>query len=138
MFSNKSDEWSTPQNLYNELDAEFHFNLDPCANEENHKCENYYSKSDDGLIREWGGYRVFCNPPYSGIKEWCEKAYNEVFYGDCELVVMLVPARTDTKWFHEWCYGKAEIRFIKGRLKFGGATNNAPFPSILVIYRKNK
>lgn len=137
MFSNKSDEWSTPQTLYNKLDAEFHFNLDPCANEENHKCENYYSKSDDGLIREWGGYRVFCNPPYSGIKEWCEKAYNEVSYGDCELVVMLVPARTDTKWFHEWCYGKAEIRFIKGRLKFGGATNNAPFPSILVIYRNN-
>lgn len=138
MFSNKSDEWSTPQNLYNELDAEFHFNLDPCANKYNHKCDNYYSKYNNGLNHEWGGCRVFCNPPYSEINEWCKKAYEETFYGDCELLVMLVPSRTDTKWFHDWCYGKAEIRFIKGRIKFGGSTNNAPFPSILVIYRNNK
>ena len=138
MFSSSSDQWATPQNFYDNLNKEFNFNLDPCADKHNHKCNMYYSKNDDGLSKTWSGYRVFCNPPYGRNEtgKWCKKAYEEVFNGDCELVVMLLPARTDTKWFHEYCYGKAEIRFIKGRLKFGDGKNSAPFPSMLVIYRK--
>lgn len=135
MFSSKTDQWSTPNETFTELDAEFHFDLDPCADANNHKCERYFTKEVNGLLQNWGGYRVFCNPPYGRqIGEWVKKAYEESRKPNT-LVVMLIPARTDTKWFHDYILGKAEIRFVRGRLKFGGAQNAAPFPSMVVIYR---
>lgn len=133
LFSSKSDDWYTPDDFFQELDREFNFNLDPCADDFNHKCDKYFTKEQDGLLQSWGGHRVFCNPPYGkNIKHWVRKC----FESDAELVVLLIPARTDTAYFHDYIYGKAEIRFIRGRLKFGGAENSAPFPSMLAIYRK--
>ena len=135
MFSSNSDEWYTPMDFFKLLNDEFHFNLDPCATSENHKCDTYFTREIDGLSQKWGGYRVFCNPPYGrGIGDWVKKAYEESQEPNT-LVVMLIPARTDTKWFHNYIYGKAEIRFIKGRLKFGGCKNAAPFPSMVVIFK---
>ena len=135
MFSSKDDKWSTPQDFYDELNAEFGFTLDPCADEYNHKCNKYFTEGDDGLLQDWGGEIVFCNPPYGkAIKDWVRKAYIE----GCKpntTVVMLIPARTDTIYFHKYIYHKAEIRFLKGRLKFGNSKNSAPFPSMVVIYR---
>ena len=135
MFSSKYDKWSTPQDFYDELNTEFGFTLDPCADEFNHKCNKYYTEEDDGLLQDWKGEIVFCNPPYGRhIKDWVRKAYIE----GCKpntTVVMLIPARTDTTYFHKYIYHKAEIRFIKGRLKFGNSKNSAPFPSMVVIYR---
>ena len=138
MFSSKTDNWATPPEFFKELDKEFHFNLDPAADEFNHKCDRYFTIAENGLLQEWGGNSVFCNPPYGReIGKWVEKAYRtNKESGD--LVVMLLPARTDTKWFHDFIYHKAEIRFIKGRLKFGGSKNSAPFPSMVVIYRQKR
>jgi site-specific DNA-methyltransferase (adenine-specific) len=134
MFTSNTPEWATPQWLFDELNKEFNFDLDPCSTHENAKCERHYTKEDDGLSKSWGG-RVFCNPPYGKeIAKWVKKAYEESSHAD---VVMLIPARTDTKWFHNYIYGKAEIRFIKGRLRFGDGKTDAPFPSMIVIY-KNK
>lgn len=135
MFSSKSDMWSTPQDFFDKLNDEFQFNLDPCATPENAKCKKFYTEKDNGLMKDWGGYRVFCNPPYGRIlKKWVEKAYNEAQKPDT-LVVMLIPARTDTSYFHNYIYNNAkEIRFIRGRLKFGDSTNSAPFPSMVVIF----
>jgi site-specific DNA-methyltransferase (adenine-specific) len=120
-----------------ELNKEFRFNLDPCSTHENAKCDKHFTKEDDGLAQNWGGYRVFCNPPYGReLSKWVKKCYEES--SRAEVVVMLIPARTDTRWFHDYIYGKAEIRFIKGRLRFGGSSTNAPFPSMLVIYGKDR
>jgi len=137
LFSHKSDEWETPQGFFDELNGRYHFDLDVCSTKENRKCLRYFTKQDDGLSRKWGG-RVWCNPPYSDITSWVRKAHEEVSSGRCEVVVMLVPARTDTRWFHDWCYNKrgVEIKFVKGRLKFGGAKHNAPFPSMVVVFRR--
>jgi len=130
-FSSKTDDWATPQAVFDELDKEFNFTLDPCASQENHKCEKFFTKEDDGLKQNWQGERIFCNPPYGRvIKDWVQK----MFSGGGEITVGLLPARTDTKWFHEFIYKKAEIRFIKGRLKFGNSNNSAPFPSMIVIW----
>lgn len=134
LFTSNSDEWATPQQIFDELDREFDFNLDPCASDTNAKCSRYYTETDDGLTQKWGGSRVFCNPPYSQIGQWVEKAYHES-QQDETLVVMLIPARTDTRYFHDFIYHRAELRFIKGRLKFGNAKNSAPFPSMIVVYR---
>lgn len=134
MFSNKSDEWSTPQELFDALNDEFDFNLDPCATKENHKCEKFFTKENDGISQNWGGYRVFCNPPYSEIGTWVAKAYYEG-RKDNTVVVLLIPSRTDTKYFHNYILHRSEIRFVKGRLKFGDSKNSAPFPSMLVIFR---
>ena len=134
VFSSKSDEWATPQDVFDELNQEFHFTLDPCATKENAKCETFYTKEDNGLLKPWGGQRVFVNPPYSRIGEWVFKAHREA-QNDNTVVVMLIPARTDTRWFHDYIYHRAEVRFIKGRLKFGDAKNSAPFPSMIVIFR---
>lgn len=136
MFSSKTNDWSTPQDFYDELNNEFGFTLDPCADEYNHKCNKYFTEEDDGLLQDWGGEIVFCNPPYGkAIKDWVRKAYIE----GCKpntTVVLLIPARTDTQYFHDYIYYEAkEIRFIKGRLKFGDSKNAAPFPSMVVIYR---
>lgn len=137
MFSSKTDQWATPQWFFDQLNEEFKFTLDPCADEFNHKCDKYFTKKDDGLSQDWGGEVVFCNPPYGReISKWVKKCFDEVHYGSCPGAVMLVPARTDTQWFHKYIYRKAEIRFIKGRLKFGDSTNSAPFPSMVVVFRK--
>lgn len=136
VFSSQTDEWATPQSLFDELNTEFHFDLDPCATNENHKCAKYYTKADDGLTKNWGGWSVFCNPPYGRqIGKWVRKAYEEAKKPETT-VVLLVPARTDTKWFHDYIYGKAEIRFIRGRVRFGDSKNCAPFPSMIVVWRK--
>jgi len=134
MYSSATDEWATPQDLFDSLDREFHFTLDPCANELNHKCERYYSRADDGLSKNWGGQIVFCNPPYGRqIGKWVRKALEES-QKPGTVVVMLIPARTDTTWFHDYIYGKAEVRFVRGRIKFGEAKNSAPFPSMVVVF----
>lgn len=131
MFSSVTDQWSTPQDFFDGLNQEFHFTLDPCADEQNHKCVRFFTKEQDGLAQSWDGERVFCNPPYGReIVEWVRKA-SEAH----ALVVMLLPARTDTKWFHDFIYQKHEVRFVRGRLKFGGQKNSAPFPSMVVIFR---
>ena len=134
LYSSASDDWATPQYVFDELDSEFHSDLDPCADDRNHKCALYFTKEQDGIKKSWGGHRVFCNPPYGKhIREWVRKAYEESRKPDTK-VVMLIPARTDTQWFHDYVYGKAEIRFIRGRLKYGGAKNNAPFASMIVVF----
>ena len=137
MFSSKTDQWATPQAFFDELNREFHFTLDVAADATNHKCPAYYDKTVDGLKQPWvtsGGGGVFCNPPYGReIGQWVKKAYEESLRG--ATVVMLIPARTDTKWFHDYIYHKAEVRFVKGRLKFGDSDNSAPFPSMVVIFR---
>ena len=130
MFSSATDEWSTPQAFFDKLNDEFSFTLDPCANDTNYKCKKYFTKTKNGLLQNWDDEIVFCNPPYGReIGKWVKKAAESK-----ATVVMLLPARTDTKWFHDYIYEKAEIRFIKGRLKFGEAQNSAPFPSMVVIF----
>ena len=132
-FSSRSEEWETPQDFFDVLDKEFHFYIDVCATSENAKCKKYYTKEQDGLSQEWTG-TVWCNPPYGrNIGAWIKKAYES----KCT-VVLLLPARTDTKWFHEYVLGRSEVRFVKGRLRFGGCKNSAPFPSMVVVYRNNQ
>ena len=135
IFSSRSCEWETPQWLFDQLDEEFHFTIDVAANQENHKCDRYYTAEDDGLSKSWEGETVWLNPPY-GIeaRKWVKKAYEESLKHGIT-VVMLIPARTDTKWFHQYIYGKVEVRFLKGRLKFGEAKNPAPFPSMICVWR---
>lgn len=136
MFSSKSGKWDTPQDFFDKLNEEFHFSLDPCADDKNHKCKKYYTEEQDGLKQDWSGESVFCNPPYGKeVKRWVEKCFTEVYAGNCKCAVMLLNARTDTKWFHQYIYRKAEVRFVKGRLKFGDAKTPAPFPSMVVIFR---
>lgn len=135
LFSSKEEKWATPQDFFDKLNDEFHFTLDAAASPDNAKCANYFTEEQDGLVQSWGGHTVWCNPPYcrkTGL--WVKKAYEEHQRTGCT-VVMLLPSRTDVRWFHDYILGKAEIRFIKGRLKFGGNKNSAPFPSIVVIYR---
>ena len=135
MFSSKTDLWSTPQVFFDQLNKEFNFTLDPCATRENAKCSKYFTKQEDGLKQDWGGETVFVNPPYGReIKKWVKKA-SEESKKPGTTVVMLMPARTDTTYFHDYIYKKVkEIRFIRGRLKFGNAKNSAPFPSMVVIF----
>lgn len=141
VLSTGKDDWETLQEFFEKLDDEFHFTLDPCASEQNHKCKQYYTIADNGLLQDWAGEVVFCNPPYSpktktnpGQEDWVKKCYEEAQKPNTT-VVALIPARTDTKAFHQYIYHKAkEIRFLKGRLKFVGATSSAPFPSMVVIF----
>lgn len=138
MFSSATDNWATPQDFFDELDEEFHFTLDVCADENNHKCDKYYTKEQDGLSQPWNG-TVWCNPPYGReIGQWVQRALFASVAG--ATVVMLIPARTDTRWFHDYIYKRdnVEIRFIKGRLKFGNSKNSAPFPSMVVVFRPSK
>ena len=134
-YSSKTNEWSTPQAFFDELNKEFNFTLDPCATSENAKCTKYFTVEDDGLKQDWSKDVVFMNPPYGReIKYWVQKAYEESLKG--ATVVCLIPARTDTAYWHDYIFGKADdIRFIKGRLKFGGSKNPAPFPSAIIIYK---
>lgn len=133
MFSSKTYLWETPQEFFDELNLEFHFDLDVCALPENAKCARYYTPKQDGLSQPWKGV-CWCNHPYGReIGSWVRRGFFASAGG--ATVVMLLPARTDTRWFHEYIYGKSEVRFIKGRLKFGGSKNSAPFPSMVVIFR---
>lgn len=135
LFSSKNIEWETPQSFFDELNDEFHFTLDSCALPHNAKCERFYTPEQDGLSQDWEGERVFCNPPYGrSIYNWIRKCSLESKKPNT-LVVALIPVRTDTKYFHEFIYKKVkEIRFVKGRLKFGNSKQSAPFPSMVVIF----
>jgi site-specific DNA-methyltransferase (adenine-specific) len=136
MFSSKSNDWATPQDFYNQLDAEFEFTLDPCASQSSAKCASFYTADDDGLSKDWEGHTVFMNPPYGRkIGNWIQKAYEEGEKSNTR-VVALIPARTDTKYWHNYCMKATEIRFVKGRLKFGqgNTKNSAPFPSAVVVF----
>lgn len=131
-FSSQTNEWATPQDFFDHLDAQYHFTLDPCSTHENAKCVRHFTEADDGLSQDWSGERVFMNPPYGRqIGTWIRKAYEESLRG--ALVVCLIPARTDTAYFQDYCM-KGEITFIRGRLRFGGSNNSAPFPSAVVVF----
>ena len=134
MFSSATGEWATPQDFYDRLNKEFHFGLDAAATAENAKCGSFFTEADDGLTKPWTPFTTFVNPPYGRNKTgpWVHKAFEESQRG--ALVVMLLAARTDTRWFHKWILGHAEIRFLPGRLKFGGCKDSAPFPSMVVIF----
>jgi len=130
----KSVEWETPQHLFDEWNNEFNFTLDPCATHENAKCAKYYTKEENGLDQSWRGESVFMNPPYGdALTVWVRKASFAARF--CKVIVALLPVRTGTKWFHNYILHKAEIRFLKGRIRFSGK-EAAPFDSMLVIWRK--
>jgi len=131
-FSSKTDLHATPQGFFDRLNAEFNFEVDVCATNENTKCVSWFTKEQDGLAQEWKGV-VWMNPPYGReIGKWMKKAYESAKQG--AIVVCLVPARTDTKWWHDYAITH-EVRFVKGRLKFGDAKNSAPFPSAVIVMR---
>lgn len=136
IFSHKSDEWSTPQWFFDVLNKQYHFTLDAASDGTNNKCAKFYTAKEDGLLQDWNGETVFVNPPYSKCYEWVKKAHNEAKNNGTS-TVMLLPSRTDTKWFHEFCLDVSvvkSIHFIKGRLKFGDQKNSAPFPSMVVFF----
>ena len=131
-FSSATDLWATPMDFFKRYDNLYGFELDVCADDENAKCKKYFTKRDDGLSKDWSGV-CWMNPPYGReIGLWMKKAWESSLSG--ATVVCLVPARTDTKWWHDYAM-KGEIEFIRGRLKFVNATNSAPFPSAVVVYR---
>lgn len=149
LLSSKNMNWCTPQDFFDRLNDEFLFTLDVAATAKSAKCKQYFTPETDGLKQSWNrGGAVFCNPPYGrALGAWVEKAYNESKTGTT--IVLLIPARTDTSYFHDFIYGKAEIRFIRGRLKFtdedgkeqtdaNGRSMPAPFPSMVVIYNGRK
>ncbi len=144
LFSSKTEDWETPQDLFNELNKIHNFDIDVCATKNNSKCQYFYHKEDDALSKPWNvdpynygevGKPMSCwmNPPYGKtIGQWIKKAYEESKRG--ATVVCLLPSRTDTKWFHEYCQ-MGKITFIEGRLKFSNSTNSAPFPSMVVVFK---
>lgn len=125
VFSSQADHWATPSAVFDGLNKEFNFDFDPCP----------LKSTEDGTKIKWRG-NAFCNPPYSKIGEFIRGGLYYLSTGDCAVAVYLLPARTDTAWFHEFCLRAAEIRFIKGRLRFGAAKNSAPFPSMIVVFRE--
>jgi phage N-6-adenine-methyltransferase len=130
-FSSKTDNWYTPNSFFDSYNEKYKFELDVCASEENAKCAKYFTVNDDGLSKEWSGV-CWMNPPYGReIGKWMKKAYESSLDG--ATVVCLVPARTDTAWWHDYAM-KGDIEFIRGRLKFGGSKTNAPFPSAVVVF----
>jgi len=135
MFSSKTGEWATPEDFFEKLDWRFGpFDLDPCADPTNTKCANFFTEAEDGLTKNWEGFTSFINPPYGrGIDKWIKKAYEESRKEDTR-AVMLIPARTDTKYWHKYVMRADEIYFVKGRLKFGSSDNSAPFPSAVVVF----
>ena len=132
MYSSKSDEWTTPIELFDALHNRFIFDLDAAATDENHLLDRYYTKETDGLKQSWEWRRVFCNPPYSQIARWAEKFQEES--SRTLLIVALIPARTDTRWWHKYIVEADKIVFLRGRLKFSNSKNSAPFPSALAIW----
>ncbi|MAH47319.1 adenine methyltransferase [Candidatus Pacearchaeota archaeon] len=135
MFSSKTGDWETPQDFFEKLSWRFGpFDLDPCANAQSAKCGKFFTKEDDGIAQEWTGYTAFVNPPYGrGIEKWIKKGYDEALKSNTK-VVMLIPARTDTKYWHQYVMKADEVYFVKGRLKFGDSDNSAPFPSAVVVF----
>lgn len=135
MVSSKTNEWYTPQKLYDYLDDMFHFTLDPCATDENHKCDKYYTLKDDGLSKSWDNEVVFMNPPYGGhTKDWLYKAMKQTALG--ATTVCLIVSSTDRSYWHDIIDKHAdEIWFLRGRVKFGGQKTTAPFASAIVIFR---
>jgi len=137
-FSSEKDDWETPQDFYDELDKVYKFTLDPCASYVTTKCEDFYTEAENGLEQSWEGHSVFMNPPYGReIKNWIQKAYEESCKANTK-VVCLIPARTDTKYWHEYCMRADRIYFVKGRLKFSGAKNACPFPSAVVVFGEER
>jgi len=138
MFSSNDNSWATPQDFFDKLNEEFNFTLDPCATPQTAKCKKFYTKHDDGLSKDWAGETVFVNPPYGReIGKWVKKCYEESLKPNTTIVI-LMPSRTDTLYFHRYILDKSQIRFIKGRLKFVDSVGNcfspAPFPSMIVIF----
>ena len=140
LFSSSSSKWETPIELFKELDKEFGFVLDAAASVDNHLCDTYYTEQDDGLLQEWRSW-TYCNPPYGReVSKWVQKSYEEMRKGNYS--VMLLPARTDTRYFHSYIWDASvqrpregvKVRFLKGRLKFSNAKNSAPFPSMIVVF----
>lgn len=144
VHSSKSDEWGTPPLLFEYLHGLFNFQLDAAATKENAKCERYLTEADNGLFQSWrlpedNRASIWCNPPYSLVKEFTAKAAEETYKRTIESIVFLVPARTDTVWFHNCLLNCSSVYLIKGRLKFVGAGNNsAPFPSCLIIWGEDR
>lgn len=130
MMSSNTDNWATPQHVFDRMNRQFGFDLDVCADDENHKCDRYYTREDDGLEQAWSG-RVWCNPPYGReIAKWVKKCAEYE-----NIAVMLVPARTDTKWWQDFVMPNAtDVLLVRGRLRFGGAKAGAPFPSAIVVF----
>jgi site-specific DNA-methyltransferase (adenine-specific) len=132
LFSAATKEWST-QAFFDELNRRHRFMLDPCATPANAKCATFFTKEQDGLAQDWGQHRVFCNPPFGRqIGAWARKCYEASCAG--ALVVLLAPSRTDTAWWHDWVEGKVDVEFVRGRLRFGNATESAPFPVMTATY----
>ena len=138
LMTSNTNEWYTPKKFYDQLHKEFNFTLDPCATPESAKCENYYTIIENGLIQDWDNHTVFVNPPYGrDIKNWIKKCYEESLKGI--VVVALIPARTDTRYWHDYIFNKAkDIRFLRGRIKFekedGTTGDSAPFPSAIIVW----
>lgn len=133
VYSSRFDEWTTPKELFRSLDSVYNFETDLCATHENALCSRYYTKEQDGLAQEWTGV-CWMNPPYGRqVGKWMRKAYESARRG--ATVVCLVPARTDTAWWHDYA-AKGKVTFIRGRLRFGGSNNNAPFPSAIIVFDK--
>lgn len=144
LLSTGNNSWGTPQKFFDRLNQVFRFTLDPCADENNHKCDKFYTVQDDGLSQNWGGQVVFCNPPYSrrtkdnpGQEDWIEKCCSESENNKIT-AVMLIPARTDTRPQHEYVFAHAKyICFVRGRLKFNDGADPAPFPSEVVVFTQD-
>lgn len=137
MFSSDDQTWETPMRFFQKLNYEFNFTLDVCATHLTAKCAKYFTPEIDGLAQDWSNDTCWCNPPYgNSIYTWLQKAYNESLKG--AIVVVLIPSRTDTRYFVDLVMKASEIRFVKGRLKFGNSANSAPFPSMVVVFDRNK
>lgn len=133
-FLSQRQDWETPQAFFDRLNERYKFTLDAAASQDNAKCDRYFTEEDDALTQPWEGV-VFCNPPYShGIGKWVRKGFEEACNGST--VVMLIPARTDTAWFHDYVMKARSVTFIRGRMRFGGSPINAPFPSMVVVFDK--
>jgi site-specific DNA-methyltransferase (adenine-specific) len=134
MTSSVRQDWPTARGSFAWLDDEFQFTLDACASPENAKVDRYYTERDEGLMRSWQGERVFVNPPYGKqLPKWIAKCWNEA--GHAEVIVALIPARVDTAAWHDYIFGHAEIRFLRGRMRFEGSGNDCPFPVAVVVWR---
>ena len=135
LFSSKSDNWATPDWLFDKLNKTYNFTLDPCASQDNAKCSKFYTEEDNGLTKSFQNETVFINPPYSKTYDWVSKAYHEAFSGVTS--ILLVPARMDSKWIHDFCFDPLvckSLTFIRSRLKFGNSKNSAPFPSMIIEF----
>lgn len=142
MFSSKEEKWQTPDDVFNKLNKEFNFTLDPCCQHDSAKCKKHYTPTENGLLQSWEGETVFVNPPYGrDLKTWVQKSYNESTK-DNTVVVLLIPSRTDTSYFHDYIYHKSEIRFLRGRIKFINPItkkqgDSAPFGSMVIVMGNN-